>query len=579
MTSSTLQEPPLKQASAWGAEAGDCSQAEPHWQLATALLTALLVAVLTGLALWVRVDGLPGWDGTLTVDESRLALAARGVLETGLPRLPSGWIYTRGLLATYLSAPSLAALGATDFAARLPAVLAGAALIPVAYLLGREVAGRLGGLFVAAILAGHPSFVVWSRQAWFYALYVLLVATALLFMVRASRTGRCRDQILAGVLVSLSAFAHEVGLFLLLPLSVQVVISVRQHRNRPRGWIAPVASLAIVGIAAIFLWMLITRLRAESMVGAYGEIDEYLSPSVEWARIRFYLRTLLDGPGLMLMAALAGLPLAIQQRRTDTLLLWLSLAPTFLHASLLIPRGPQERYGLVLVLVIAVLAAQGVWLMARYVAGPWLLAAWERSHPFAALRACPEPAEGAGSDRTNLRSEGLRSQEGAEAQAAILIAGTVFVVMLLAHQDVARAVDRAALSPRDGSWLREVRALGIGPDDVVMSDVPTIVEWYVGGLDFWISSREYEKYTTRSGDVPHDVHTGAILVRGRGDIERLVSRGLAGQEIWLIASGRSFQWGELVDDDLKAAIERSASRRINPGDNFRILLIDAPAGS
>ena len=52
------------------------------------------------------------------------------------------------------------------------------------------------------------------------------------------------------------------------------------------------------------LWLLVTMLRADSLVGAYGEIQEYLSPSVEWPRIRFYLRMLLDGPGLMLAAAL-----------------------------------------------------------------------------------------------------------------------------------------------------------------------------------------------------------------------------------------------------------------------------------
>src|SRR4051812_11027192 len=229
------------------------------------LAIGVLVAVLTATALWIRLYGLQGWDGTLTVDESRLAMAARGVIETGLPTLPPGWIYTRGLLATYLTVPSLVLVGSSDFAVRLPAVLAGTALIPVAYALGREVAGRLGGLFLAALLVGHPSFVVWSRQAWFYALYVLLFAAALLFILRAHRTGAARDQLLAGACVGLSGFAHEVGIFLLAPLAVQAALAARRRRGRPRSWLAPVASLAIVVIAALVLWLLVTRLRAESL--------------------------------------------------------------------------------------------------------------------------------------------------------------------------------------------------------------------------------------------------------------------------------------------------------------------------
>ena len=129
-------------------------------------------------------------------------MAARGVLETGVPRLPSGWVYTRGLLATYLTAPSLALLGATDFAARLPAVLAGTALIPVGYLLGREVAGRLGGLFVAALPRGPPV----ARRLVAAGLVLRALRPDLrrrvLFMLRAHRTGRLRDQVLAGAAAS-----------------------------------------------------------------------------------------------------------------------------------------------------------------------------------------------------------------------------------------------------------------------------------------------------------------------------------------------------------------------------------------
>jgi hypothetical protein len=515
---------------------------QPGSPMAVAVLAAL-VAILTSLGLAIRLYGLQGWDGTLTVDEARLAMAARGILEHGVPQLPSGWVYTRGLLATYLTAPFLALLGPSDFAVRLPAVLAGTALIPVGYWLGREVAGRIGGLLVVALLVGHPSLVVWSRQAWFYALYLLLAAAALLFLLRAARTGSSRDQLLAGLLVGLCAFAHEAGAFLLLPLTAQVGARVWQTRQDRAAWRAPVASLVIAGLALALLWLLILRLRADSLVGAYGEVDEYLTPALEWSRIRFYLRILLDGPGLLLAAALAGIVLAIRQRRLSTALLWLALAPSVVHAAFLIPRGPQERYGLLLIVIVAVLAAQGLSLL---------------SGPLAAL---------------------LRRLSGRQQPVASSVLACLCLIVVAAHQDVGRALDRAALSPKEGSWLRAVRELAIGPDAIVMTDVPTTVGWYVGGLDYWLSSADYEKYTVDVGGIRRDVHTGAVLVRTRGEFDRLVARPLAGQTVWVIASGRSYQWGELVDDDLKSTLDRLTGGRTNPGDNFRILVLNLPPGS
>jgi hypothetical protein len=342
-----------------------------------------------------------------------------------------------------------------------------------------------------------------------------------------------------------------VGLFLLAPLLALAMIqtltprgsgTTRIGRSLPVG---PLLSLAIAGALAILLWLLITRLRADSLVGAYGEIDEYLSPSVEWARIRFYLRTLLDGPGLMLALALFAVPLAIRARLTSTLLLWLALLPTLVHAAMLIPRGPQERYGLTLVLVIGALAVQG----AALVSVP-LARLLRRLHWPGAAHATPP-----------------------------LVATLLLAATFVGHQDLDRARDRAALSPNEGAWLRLVRERGIGPDDVVMTDIPTTVGWYVGGLDYWLVSRDYEKYTTRADDLRRDVHTGAVLVRSRGELERLAEGPLAGQTVWVIASGRNYQWGDLVDDDLKAGLNRLSAERLNPGDNARILLLRLPHGS
>ncbi len=491
--------------------------------------TGALVALATAAALWLRLAGLTGWDGTLSVDEARLTLAARGILDHGTPVLPSGWTYTRGVLASYAAAPSLAILGPSDFAARLPSVLAGAALIPVLYLLGATVAGRIGGLFAALFVVAYPPLVVWSRQAWLYAFYVLLFCAALLCIVRAQRSGRRRDQVLAGALVGLTLVAHELGIFLLAPLAVQVALGLRRVKPDVVG-LGLALALALGAVLALFV--LVTGLRAPTLVGRYGEIAEYFRPHLEGVPFRFYGRMLVDGRWLVLLAALAGFPLAIAHRRSEAALLWLALLPPFVHAVTVIPESPQERYSLTFIPILVVLAALAVrdlatWAVARF-----------------SLQYSPD-----------------------------LLAGVALGLILLAHQNLPRAVERAALSPRDGAWLAEARALGIAPDDLLMSDLPTVVGWYLGGLDFWVSSRDYQKYTVQQDEVRRDLHTGAILVRNRAEFQRLVAQPNPGRTLWLIASGRGYQWGELVDDDLKSFLERAATQRVNSADGFRIYQI------
>src|SRR5215218_2023398 len=117
------------------------------------LVTYAAVVALTVLALTVRVTPLAQPDGALSTDEARLGLAADGVLASGLPILPSGRVYTRGLVTTYAIAPSFALFGRHDWSARLPSALAGALLVPVMFVFARRLADATGGLGAVAGLA------------------------------------------------------------------------------------------------------------------------------------------------------------------------------------------------------------------------------------------------------------------------------------------------------------------------------------------------------------------------------------------------------------------------------------------
>ena len=136
-------------------------------------------------------------DAVLWVDEADTACIARNILKYGLPvcwdhgflieapvtKYAAGWVWNQHpWLMHYLIAASFGLLGRVDaFAARLPFALLGIATIPLTYLLARRAGARRGGaLFAAALLAANVQFILFARQARYFAL--LSFTTVLLFL-------------------------------------------------------------------------------------------------------------------------------------------------------------------------------------------------------------------------------------------------------------------------------------------------------------------------------------------------------------------------------------------------------------
>ncbi|MCC6177093.1 MAG: glycosyltransferase family 39 protein [Chloroflexi bacterium] len=534
------------------------------------LATACALVVIIALAFWLRFTGLEGQDGTLSIDEARLALAGRGILEHGVPVMPTGWLYTRGLLPAYLVAASFATLGQTDLAARLPSVLAGTLLVPVMYFTGRLLAGRAGGLFAALAVAAYPPLVTWSREAWFYALYVLLCMAALFFILRAQRSQHPHDRILAGLLAGLTLFAHELGVFLVVPLAAQAALRLWQGRREPKGWRASLTALAIFTAMAALALLLTLGLRAETLGGRLSEIDQYaLSPRLDEHTLSFYSDMLFQPYGLLPGIALLAIPLAVVRRAWETLILWLALIPPFLYVSTL---EQYDRYGLTFVVVLIALAAQGTAFLAEWCIGRRHVdsASLDSGYATRVSPADPSPAgpRAPGLSSVDPRLSGL-SAVGSRVPsptASELLPGAVTLVILalvlLFRVNLHAAAEAARDYPKAGAWLSMARQLGITRDTLVMTDLPTVVEWYIGGVDYWPRSQKYEKYTFRGSGLPREVHSGAVLIRTLDDYERLVVEAHAGQTLWVLASGRSGQWESWVDASLRSTLERSASQRL-----------------
>lgn len=177
-----------------------------------ARLAGVLVAAACVAGLYARLRGLG--DRPLAVDEYYFLAGVEAILRQGVPALPGGGYYTRGLLAQYATALSVAVLGDTGFAARLPAAIFGLASAALLYLLARPRLGRPLAAVLAAILLVSSWEIEFSRFARMYALFQLTTLVFLWLLDRALLGPHWRWRYAAHGAAVLAVLSHQLGVLL-----------------------------------------------------------------------------------------------------------------------------------------------------------------------------------------------------------------------------------------------------------------------------------------------------------------------------------------------------------------------------
>jgi uncharacterized membrane protein len=173
---------------------------------------------------------------------------------------PSLWATLRAVVHTENSPPlwyllewaDARLLGSGAIALRLPSALAGIATVPVAWAIGRELAGRRAALMCGAIVAVNPLFVWYSQEARVYGLFVLTAAVAILCFLRVESlapSDPARPRRLAAFALSgaLALLTHYFAVFLL----IGMVLRLARDRVRLRSALGAVAALVLVGLALL----------------------------------------------------------------------------------------------------------------------------------------------------------------------------------------------------------------------------------------------------------------------------------------------------------------------------------------
>jgi uncharacterized membrane protein len=150
------------------------------WALAACIVIGLLLRVLATRGLWL--------DEATSVQQAQLPFARM------LDQLRTTDVHPPLHHAVLWVTVRL--LGTSEFAVRLPSLIAMTALIPVLYAAGREIYDRRTGL-AAAVLGTVAPFTVWyADEARMYGFFMLFGTLALWMQVRAIRRGRTLDFLL-----------------------------------------------------------------------------------------------------------------------------------------------------------------------------------------------------------------------------------------------------------------------------------------------------------------------------------------------------------------------------------------------
>jgi 4-amino-4-deoxy-L-arabinose transferase-like glycosyltransferase len=203
------------------------------------------------------------------------------------------------------------AFGAGEVGLRSLSALFGTLTVPVAFALGRELAGsRTAGLIAAALTATSPFLVWYSQEARPYALLALLTAVATLQFVRGLEEARAKVLVGWGVAAAAALATHYFAAFLIAPQAAVLLW------RAPAGRRAAATGVGIVAATALALAPLVLAQRD-------GRVDWVSDTSLRsratdvakhWATGPF--GTPVDVAGLLALVLLAaGLALALPRLR------------------------------------------------------------------------------------------------------------------------------------------------------------------------------------------------------------------------------------------------------------------------
>lgn len=189
-------------------------------------------------------------------DELSSYYASRGILASGLPFFPSGFLYPKSELYSYLLALWTTLFGQADGIPRAISVVEYLVSLPLIYVVGSYFFNKRIALLATAMLTFSPTSLVWSRQMRMYEQeQMLALLSVFLFYVAIQKRNKAYLVYAAAISLVLTYFSHE-EVFIALPgfLLAILVASYDGKRFLPavmyrkQWWFAAIFCVSVIGL-------------------------------------------------------------------------------------------------------------------------------------------------------------------------------------------------------------------------------------------------------------------------------------------------------------------------------------------
>jgi hypothetical protein len=295
--------------------------------------------------------------------------------------------------------------------------------------------------------------------------------------------------------------------------------------------------LLLVGMA--LFGVLALALRAGTLAGPLAEIWAYVSPRLG-LNVGFYLRSVLADYYVLIAAGLLALPLLARARQQGTAFLVGLLALAFLIPTFIIQSKVSPRYILPMLPLLAVVAAAGT-----------------------ATLAC-------------VLGRGLK--EGSIPRAALPAAALILVFEAALWGDALALPGRLQQPAPRPTWVETLREQGLQSTDLLVTNWPTVVWFYLGRDEFYIPLQgAYERYAYRASDAVRSIYTDSVLLQQHEDFERLVELPNPGRTVWVLGPEELLpQQVRAMNPQLWPSLLNSADQVTRTADGWVLLRLTLP---